>query len=331
MNEQIAAVLGALQAYRRYFIACHVDPDPDCVGSMLAADWLLERLGKEAIPLSHDPMLPQWRFLPRLERVRPANEWIDQQMRPGDALVVVDCDVERTGDAAALADRVECVVNIDHHVTNPGTGHVNLVRPQAAAAGELLFDIIKAAGQPLDREVATLLYAAVMADTGSFRFSNTSARALAIASELVSAGAEPDRIAREIYDTRSWNYVRLLSHALRTLGRSECGRVAWISLTNQMLAESGARRDEAEGLIQYPRMIAGVEVAILFRELEPSGDAPAVRVSLRSRERVDVSALAQEFGGGGHERAAGFTLQGTLAEVHERVVRRAIAAAEAGK
>lgn len=322
MNE-IHTVVEAIREGERFLIAGHIDPDPDCYGSMLALDWLLERLGKTSLPISHDPPLPQWRFLPRVERVTLASSPGVWREEPWDTLIVVDCGIERTGDAAAFQDRVGKVINIDHHVTNPGTGHVNLVRPGAAAAGELVYDVIAAAGLEPDAEVATLLYAAIMADTGSFRFSNTSARSFEIAARLVAAGARPDLIAGEIYDTRTWSYVRLLGRVLQTLERSEDGRVAWLTLTQRMIEEEGARQDEAEGFIQFPRMIAGVEVAISFRELEDG----KIRVSFRSKKRVDVSALAQEFGGGGHERAAGCTVDGPLEVARERIVRRAMEAA----
>lgn len=318
--SELQAVIEAIRGSERLLIAGHVDPDPDCYGSMLALDWLLERLGKRSLPISHDPPLPQWDFLPRIERVRLASSPGPWRSERWDALIVVDCGVDRIGDAAPFAPSVGRVINIDHHVTNPGTGHVNLIRPEAAAAGELVYDLVVAAGLEPDAEVATLLYAAIMADTGSFRFSNTTARAFEVASRLVAAGARPDLIAREIYDTRSWSYVRLLGRVLETLERSDDGKVAWITLTQKMIAEAGARKDESEGFIQFPRMIGGVEVAIIFRELENG----QVRVGFRSRERVDVSALAQEFGGGGHERAAGCTVQGPLELARERIVRRAI-------
>ncbi len=326
MIGEIQEVLRGLAAHQRFLIACHVDPDPDCVGSMLTLDWLLEKMGKVAVPLSHDAMLPQWRFLPRIDRVQRACESHDWNAADWDAFIVVDCEVDRTGDAAVWAERTGTVINIDHHVTNKGTGSINLIRSQAAAAGEILYDIVQAAGVELDGDAATLLFAAIMSDTGSFRFGNTTSEVFTVASHLVKAGAQPDRISREIYDTRSWSYVRLLARALERLGRSDDGRVAWISLTNQMFKEERARRDQTEGLIQYPRMIDGVEVAMLFRELEDRDD---VRVSFRSRERVDVSALAQEFGGGGHERAAGCTVKGPLEQAQKSVIARAIEVARA--
>lgn len=318
--SDLDAVLDAIMKRSRLLIAGHVDPDPDCVGSMLALDWLCEKLGKESLPISHDPALPQWSFLPRIERLVLAGSEGPWREALWDGMIVVDCEVERTGDAQVFAGRGVQVINIDHHVTNPGTGDVNLIRTDAAAAGEIVFDLIDRAGVGFDAGVATLLYAALMADTGSFRFSNTSPRAFEIASRLVREGARPDLIAREIYDTRSWSYVRLLGRALETLKRSPGGRVAWMSLTQRMIAEEGARKNESEGFIQYPRMIDGVEVAILLRELEDG----SVRVGLRSRESVDVSALAQEFGGGGHARAAGCTLAGPMETAEAKVVARAL-------
>lgn len=319
-------VVDALLRGDRFLMACHIDPDPDCIGSLLALDWLLDRLGKEAQPLSHDPILPQWRFLPRIERIASSRAPGPWSAEPWDTLVVVDCEVARTGSAAALAHRVQRVINIDHHVTNQGTGHVNLIVPEAAAAGVIVYRLIREAGVELDADVATLLYAAILSDTGSFHFSNTSAEVFEIAADLVRRGARPDVVSREIYETRSWAYVRLLGRVLETLRRSDDGSVAWIVLSQQMMREEGARPDESDGFIQYPRMIDGVEVALFFKETETG----AVRVGFRSKERVDVSQLAREFGGGGHPRAAGCTVAGPLTEVVERIVARTVQVAGDG-
>lgn len=318
--SELASVVAALREGRRFLIAGHVDPDPDCIGSLLALDWLLEKLGKEAQPLSHDPIVPQWRFLPRIDRITSPTGDAPWSREAWDTLIVVDCDLERTGGASAWADRVERVINIDHHVTNEGTGDINLVVPGAAAAGEIVYRLIREAGVDLDAAVATLLYVAIMSDTGSFRFSNTTASVFEIAADLVRHGAKPDTIAQEIYDTRSWEYVRLLGRVLKTLQRSPDGNVAWITLSRQMIREEGAREDESEGFIQYPRMIDGVEVALFFKET----GTDQVRVGFRSKQRVDVSRLAQEFGGGGHPRAAGCTYQGSLDEAVRRIVSRAV-------
>ncbi len=312
---QLPVVARLLQANDRYLLACHIDPDPDCIGSMLALDWALRSLGKRSLPVSPDPLLPQWRFFPGQERVRFPREVAPEDW---DVLVAVDCEVGRTGPVAEWAQRASLVVNIDHHVTNPGEAQVMLLNAEAAATAEIINDLIKQLGLQLAREPAILLYAALMADTGAFRFNNTNARVLRLAAELVEKGAPPDVIAREIYDTRSWAYVQLLRRVLGTLERGAGGRSAWATLSADDLAAEGVRKEESEGLIQFPRMIEGVEVAMLFREIGPE----EVRISFRSRSVVDVSRLAQEFGGGGHAQAAGCTVHLPLAAARELVIRR---------
>lgn len=307
-------VIEALRFHDAFLVACHVEPDPDCVGSMLALGWALERTGKRVTCVSPDPLVPAWRFLPRTESVvRP-----DAVTPDWEALVVVDCELERTGPVAEWKDRARQVINIDHHVTNPGTGDVNLIDADAAAAAEIIYRLIRKMGLELEAEAATLLYAALMADTGSFRFSNTNAQALGIAADLVDHGASPAEISRQMYDTRSWAYVKLLGRVLETLERGPDGFVAWITVTQAMIAAEGARSNETEGFIQYPRMIDGVEVAVLFREVGPG----ETRVSFRSKGSVDVSAIARRLGGGGHPQAAGCTLKLPLDEARPLVLAR---------
>ncbi|HEX6972413.1 MAG TPA: bifunctional oligoribonuclease/PAP phosphatase NrnA, partial [Limnochordia bacterium] len=301
--RELVAALGQSQ---RYLISCHVEPDPDCIGSMLALAWALQRTGKEAICVSPDPIPATWRFLPLIDRVVGVDEVPDRW----EVLVVVDCELARTGPVAAWRERAGAVILLDHHVSNPGDGDVVWVDPSAAATAEMVYHLIKAMGLEPDRDAATCLYAGLMADTGSFRYTNTTAEALEIGAELVRCGAAPSEIAAAVFDSRSWSYVKLLSQALQTLERGEDGRMAWISVTQAMLTAAGANPDDAKGIIQYARMIEGVELALSFREVGPR----ETRVSLRSKESVDVSALAAQFGGGGHVRAAGCTLHLPLDE-----------------
>lgn len=314
--NSVAAVANALRLGDRFLLIGHVDPDPDCIGSLLALDWALTKLGKKSCPVAPDPVQPTWRFLPGFSRLH-----LPQEIDPAEwrCLVVVDCELSRIGSVAANADQFAQIINIDHHLTNPQTAPVRLVDPGAAASGELIYQVIDALGVPLDADAATLLYTAIMADTGAFRFSNTSARTLHIAAELVGLGAQPDAIARHIYETHSWGYLQLLQRVLATLDRSADGKVAWITVTADMLAQEGVRKDETEGLVQYPRMVSGVEIALVFREIGPQ----EVRVGFRSRERVDVSRLAREFGGGGHAKAAGCTIRLPLNQARAAVVMRA--------
>lgn len=310
-------VVGAIRDADRLLIACHVDPDPDCVGSMLALHWLFQKLGKKSVPVSHDAMLPQWSFFPFINEVVSPHD-IDAAENSWDALIVVDCEPNRIGHVSRLTPSVRRVINIDHHRTNEGTADVNFIRPEAAATGELIFEILAAFDIQPDADVSTLLFAAIMSDTGSFRFSNTTAKTFETTATLVENGARPDVIYSHIYERRSKGYLRLLGLVLNGLERSEDGHIAWIELTQNMLENAGAREDETDGFIQYPRLISDVNVAILFHEL-PAGE---IRVSLRSDSEIDVGLLAQHFGGGGHSKAAGCKVPGSMADVKRRVIER---------
>jgi phosphoesterase RecJ-like protein len=300
-NRQMRGVVEALQRGDRFLLAGHVDPDPDCVGSLLALDWALRSLGKTSVPVVTDPSSPNWDFLPHRQRLRSPeqvhrSEW--------ESIVVVDGDLRRAGIVAEWAQTARLVINIDHHPTNSSSGTIRLLDPEASATGELIYALIAALDLHLNADAATLLYTAIVSDTGSFRFSNATERSLRIAADLVGYGAKPDYVAKHLYETHSWGYMRFLQRALQALERSEDGRVAWISLSHDLLTSECMRPEETEGLVQYPRMIEGVELAIIFRETSPQ----EVRVSFRSKNRLDVSALAAQLGGGGHARAAGCRL-----------------------
>lgn len=309
--DRLAQIAQALLRHESFIITCHVDPDPDCLGSMLALGWGLTRLGKSVALVSPDPVSDDLRFLPGSERI---------QVPPAptaEALIVVDCEPARTGDVFEQISQYSYVYNIDHHVTNSGEGTVHYIDPQAGATGEIIFRILTDGWQlTLDAEAATNLYAAIMGDTGSFRFSNTTASTLHIGAQLVTAGAKPDEIAAQVYDYMSWNALQLLKLALKTVERSEDGRIAWIVVTQDMLAEAGATEEDAAGFVQYPRSIAGVEVALMLRE-QPDGQT---RVSLRSRGAVDVSVVAGAFGGGGHPGASGCTINANVDDALQQIV-----------
>ncbi|MBO8141010.1 MAG: bifunctional oligoribonuclease/PAP phosphatase NrnA [Firmicutes bacterium] len=315
LDGSLAAVAAAMRANETFVVTGHVNPDPDCLGSMLAVAWGLERLGKQVTLVSPDPVRPEWRFLPGSERIM-------QPPAPvAEALVVLDCEPSRTGEVGQNAGRFARLFVLDHHATNSAAGNGWYVDPAAAATGEIVYRLLTDYWDlKLDSAAATNLYAALMTDTGSFRFSNTTASALKVAARLVEAGARPDWIASQVYERASWTSMRLLAKALTGMDRTPDGRIAWITVTRRMLAEAGARDDEADGFVQYPRMVNGVEVALALRELS-SGET---RVGLRSRGTVDVSRIAQRLGGGGHPRAAGCTLPLPPDAARNRVVAEVI-------
>ena len=221
--------------------------------------------------------------------------------RAYDAVFVIECsDVTRPG-LPRLKDQL--VVNIDHHTTTELFGKLNWIDSTAAAVGEMIYNLAKAMGVKITAELASCVYAALLTDTGSFHFSNTTERTFKIASELVRCGAQPAKLSQAIFYQYPYAKIKLTGAVLSTLQCDETGKIAWIQMTHKALQESGATEEDTDGIITYPLTIGEVEAAAFFRELGHS----TYRVSLRSKNRVDVAQVAEQFGGGGHKNAAGFT------------------------
>ncbi len=326
-------VVAYLRDHDRFVILLHLRPDGDSVGSSLALGLGLRKLGKTATVVRADDLPRNLSFLPGVDRVEPAEAVLASAGRY-DGVILIDCgDPGRVGVSAGLLERAAKVINIDHHLSNTRYGDLNCIEIGAAAAGEVVFRILKDLGVEFDHEIAGALYAAIVTDTGSFRYESTSARTHEIAAELLRYGVKPGEVSRHIWEEKPVSSLRLLERALRSLGLSEDGSLAWVSLTRSDFEETGASRDESEGIVNYPRTLAGVEVAVLFlEEAAPGSDGSPgeVKVSLRSNRWVDVSRVAGDFGGGGHARAAGCTLKAGLEEARSRVLARVAEALEAG-
>lgn len=325
VERALEPVAQVLRRSDRIAVVGHVSPDLDSIGSILALRLALSELGKTAWAVSPDPDPVYWHFLPGHEELVVG---APDDLVP-DVVAVLDTEVspDRLGKSWPLVERARLSVNVDHHDTNNRAAHHCVVEPAAAATGELVYFLIRAMGVPVTRPIATCLYAAILTDTGSFRYANTTARTLALAAELVATGVDPHDVASRIYDTRSWEYMKLLGKLLARLERTEDGKIAWLRLDYEDASEAGLPPSEIEGLVQYPRMIQGVEVALLFKELEPG----TTRVSLRSQRYVDVSAIARAFGGGGHLRAAGCTVAAPMEQVVPLVVEACRSAVRQGQ
>lgn len=298
-GDKLAAFARALGNHESYVVVGHVNPDPDCLGTMLAVGGALQKMGKKVTIVSPDPVPAGLRFLPGAETIQipPAPK--------AEVLLVVDCDLPRTGAVAEQKDQFEHVYNLDHHITNDARGPKAFVDPGAAATGEIALELLADHWvAELDPDTVFNLYAAIMTDTGGFRFGNTTASTLRAAARLVDAGAKPGHISSAVYESVSWPSFQLLRTALQSLSRTEDGRVAWIVLTRAMMEQCGAGDEDSVGLAQYPRMLDGVDVSMLLREQEDG----KTRVSLRAKGSHDVSAVAERFGGGGHPGAAGCTV-----------------------
>ena len=304
-----------LREHQHFAILGHVRPDGDALGSQLALALSLQQLGKDVRVWNEDGMLEKYSFLPRAELLtKPPATAIDV-----DVAIALDTAIQnRLGTALAAVGSAKIWVNIDHHSSNPGYGDLVIVDVSAPATGEIIFRLIRSQGLPLDHDIAENLYAAISTDTGSFQYPKTSARTLEIATELVRAGLDVGKISQQLYENYPRRRLELLRELLRTTRFSECGRVASFSLTLRTAADLGVLPEDNEGLIDHLRAVRGVIVAVFFEEL---ADGKA-RVSMRSKdEAVDVCAICQKFGGGGHTLAAGARIRGNLAEVEERVLK----------
>lgn len=306
----IEAILDLIRANERFLVCSHSRPDGDAVGSILAMGMLLEQMGKRFDLVTADRIPNVYNNLPWADRIQT----LGRVYGPYDAVILLECDsVERTR-LRGLEPFYH--VNIDHHATGTNFGHLNWIDRDAASVGELVYRIVKAAGGAVTPEMATCLYVTLLTDTGGFCYGNTSASTFALAEQLTAAGADPVGIAQQIYFSVSMSKLLLAGAALSNLRRE--GRLAWLWVTHQDMVRTCASEEDCEGIVNYAVSVSGVEAAVFLREL-PEG---RVRLSLRSKGKVDVSAVAAGLGGGGHETAAGVTLDGPLPNALKQILAR---------
>jgi bifunctional oligoribonuclease and PAP phosphatase NrnA len=293
---------------QRFLVTSHTRPDGDAIGSILAMGMLLRQMGKSVDLVTSDRVPAVYRRLPEADSIRSA-------MRvhgPYDAAILLECDGLERARLRGLEDLY--LVNIDHHLTGREYAQINWIDCEAASVGELVHRLLRAAGGTLTPEIATCLYTTLLTDTGGFCYGATRPATFALAHELALAGASPVHIAQEIYFSASMAKMLLLGAALTSLRRE--GRIAWLSVTHQDMVRTCAAEEDCEGIVNYAVCIAGVEAAVFLRELPER----RVRLSLRSKGRINVAAIAERLGGGGHENAAGCTVEGPLTRALEVIL-----------
>ncbi len=304
-------ILDVLRSAKRVAVTTHIHPDGDALGSVMALVWMLQLTGVEAVPVLTDPAPENLRFLDAGGEARVAGDpRVDAVLSASDVIAVVD--VSTSDRLGRLMNRVLAApgrrICIDHHTDGDFPAAPSLIDTSASSAGELIYELSRLllGDGPLPLRIAEALYAAIMTDTGGFRYTNTTARTHRVVAELIEAGVKPEHIYREVYHKARPEVLRLLGLALAGLQTDIQGRLAWIDITQERLALSGARQEDVDGFVELPRTLLGVDVVILFMELQ-SGK---VKVSMRSREGVNVHDLASQFGGGGHVHAAGILMEG---------------------
>jgi len=294
-------------------VAGHVRPDGDCIGSQIGLSLALHKLGKNVSCWNEDIMPQKYAFLDT------SHLWQKPDgHRKFDLVICTDCaSFERLGKVGPAAARRKCLINIDHRESNTRYGDMNWISAREASTGELIFRLLQTAHWPITPAIADCLFTAVSTDTGSFQYSTTQPVTYHTAGELVRLGAHVETICHEVYQSFSLSRVRLLKHVYNHFHLAHRDQIAYLWLKQKDFARTGADRSDTEGLIDHIRAIEPVVVAVVFEEVGPD----STRLSLRSKSpRIDVNAIAGQFGGGGHIAAAGARIPGKPLSVQRRVI-----------
>jgi len=307
-EDPIAAILKVLRRGERFLVCSHSWPDGDAVGSMIAVGMFLEQIGKQVDLVTADRIPANCRSLPGVGAIRT-------EVRVHglyDAAILLECDGLARAKLPGLEDLF--LINIDHHVSGRPFAHLNWIDPDAASVGELIYRLVKAAGGAVTPQMATCLYATVLTDTAGFCFGAIQASTFDLARNLTLAGADPIRIAQDVCFSTSTSKMLLLGAALGNLKRE--GQLVWLWVTQEDMVRTGAGDEDCEGIVNFAVCVSGVEAAVFLREL-PEG---RIRMSLRSKGRVNVAAIAGRLGGGGHENLAGCTVEGPLDRARDEIL-----------
>lgn len=298
-----------------FLVIPHEDPDGDTLGSATGLSWALKSLGKEVQLFLPKAPSPMYRWMEDLYRdfVVEAPE----KIKPFQVIIVVDCgSTQLIKGSASLLDKAT-VINVDHHGDNGRYGQINWVDSSYASTTMMIYDLIGSLQVPLTSRMVIPLYTGLVTDTGNFAFSNTNVKVFEMAAQCAAAGVKPYDVYSELFESRPITSLKLLGSALSHIETNPQKNIGWIAVSSEMLKASGALPSETDGIINHLRIIDSLEVALIFRENE-SGK---IKVSLRSKSGIDVNRIAKKFGGGGHPKAAGCTLeQVALADAVKRVV-----------
>lgn len=306
----LSQVVELIENKQVFGITTHVRPDGDGIGSSLGLCWLLRSLGKTAEVIVSDGIPPSYATLPGADEIRHVKS-IDREY---DAVFVIECsDIDRP-DIINLDKQF--TVNIDHHSTCEHFGTINWIDSTASAVGEMIYNLCKAIGGRVTKEIADCVYMALIADTGSFHYPNTTDRTLKVASELVKVGVKPAQISESLYNGYTWGRIELMREVLNTVRRDYTGKVAYLRQTLVMKQFSGAVDGDNANFVNIPLTAKEVEAVCYMREVAPE----TFRVSLRSKGEINVAKIAEKFGGGGHKNAAGLSVTGDWDEIERKIV-----------
>ena len=283
-----------IQESNNIVLISHVNPDGDALGSSLSMYNILKNMGKNVTIVNMTDLASYLNFLPNYDKVKKT---LPKKI---DLMISFDCG---SFDRLGIDEKPQFLINIDHHVSNTNYGDINLIE-NAASTSQVVFNILSENNVEIDKDSAICIYTALVTDTGNFQYESVTSEVFRVASELVKCGVEPQFISKMLYERDRLSRLRFLAKALDTLELHLEGKVGIVEVTNELMAKTGAIKDDTDGLVNMVRKLETVEVAMMLRE-EENGD---IKVSMRSKNYVDVSEIAVKYGGGGHIRASGVTL-----------------------
>ena len=311
MDTMFKRAIDMIKNAKSIYLASHVQPDGDNIGSLLGLALALKKIGKQVFIVKTDSIPKDFMFLPGIDLIK---EYDDSEV---DLFITVDSsDEKRLGDNEALLDKANKVINIDHHLSNTNYGDLNIVDSDAAATCEIVFKLIKAMDIEIDRDIATALYTGISTDTGSFMYDNANEETHLIAAELLRIGIDKQEININIWQNKSLTKTKLFIKTLETLETYFDDKLAVIEVTRDNLRSVGASMEDSEGIVSFVRDIDTVEVAVMLKEFEED----EIKVSMRSKKYVDVSKVCAVFGGGGHKKASGCTINSNLEKAKKDLI-----------
>jgi len=309
----IKEILAAISNGKKFLITAHVRLDGDALGSELALYLLLKDLGKEAVIYNQDATPERYRFLPAADHIVHELNQIEKY----DVGFVLDCsELDRVGKISEEVVRIKTLINIDHHVSNGGFCKLRLLDPKASSTGELLYRLMRKMHAKMTKDISTNLYAAILTDTGGFRYSSTHQDTLRAAGDLVQGGADPQWISENIYESDPPAKLLLLSRVLETLTLDMKNKTASLVVTRKHLQDVGAKMEHTDGFIDIPRTVKGIDIAMLYTQMGEK----QYKLSLRSKGKVNVEIIARKFGGGGHVNAAACLIEGDIEDIKSQVL-----------
>ncbi len=315
-DEKYLKIAEKLKALDHILITSHINPDGDNIASIVSLGMGLAQLGKTVTTALVSPVPHIYKFLSGTDKIY-GFEKLEEERPNFDCAIVLDVgSLKRVGESVDIRKFTGLVLNIDHHVKTENCGDISFVDSSYSSTAEIIYNLLIDMGVKITPEIAEALYVGIMTDTGGFQFQNTTSSAMRAVSELIEAGAGPEKISQKVYFSNRAAKIVLMGKVLSTLKFDPSGRIGWITATKEVIDECGANSDDLENVINNITSIETVEVAILFRDLHDG----KIKLSLRARNSVDVQKFALKYQGGGHKKAAGMVLEAPLDQAVNKVI-----------